>query len=227
MEVFGSSGTRGVANDAITPSFACRVSQAVATEWEASRVAIAKDTRTTGDMLTNAAASGLESCGKDVDRLGILPTPGLQAYAEQENVPAVMITASHNPPEYNGIKLIGADGVELSLDQLGEVEETLLSDKYSTADWMQTGTDRTVDVGEEIYINQLVDATNKSAISDANLTVALDPGHGAGALTSPDFFRKLGCQVLTVNAHPDGHFPGRNPEPIAENLDDLGRLVRT
>jgi phosphomannomutase/phosphoglucomutase len=73
----------------------------------------------------------------------------------------------------------------------------------------------------------LFDAVDRQTIAAADLTVAIDPGHGAGALTSPDFFRDLGCSVLTVNAQPDGRFPGRDPEPIAEHLDDLARLTRT
>jgi phosphomannomutase len=72
----------------------------------------------------------------------------------------------------------------------------------------------------------LLDATDRATVADADLTVALDPGHGAGGLVSPEFFRRLGCEVFTVNAQPDGHFPGRDPEPVPENLDDLRRLVR-
>jgi len=226
MEIFGSSGVRGVANEYLNPVFVCQIAQAAGSVWGTDRAAIARDTRATGEMLANAAASGLASVGSDVDRLGVIPTPGLQAYCEQAGVPGVMITASHNPPEYNGVKLVGADGVELALSALERVEERLLSEAFATVAWHGTGDVQSIDTACEAYREQALAAVDRTAIAEADLTVALDPGHGAGALTSPTFFRELGCDVVTVNAQPDGHFPGRDPEPIAGNLADLGRLVR-
>jgi len=230
MQVFGSSGTRGVANEELTPAFVLRVAKAAGTTWGdghgGGRIAIARDTRYTGRMLADAAASGLASTGADVDRLGVVPTPGAQAYAEREGVPVVVITASHNPPQYNGVKLVGPDGVELSVAALEEIEETLLAESFAVAPWDETGRVREIDGVDRAYVDELLAATDREVIADADLTVALDPGHGAGSLTSPDFFRKLGCRVVTVNSQPDGHFPGRDPEPVPDNLTDLGRLVR-
>jgi len=226
MEIFGSSGVRGVANEYLNPEFVCHIAQAAGSVWNSDRVAIARDTRATGRMLTNAASSGLASVGCDIDRLGVVPTPGLQAYCEANGVPGVMVTASHNPPAYNGIKLIGASGVELSLGTLERVEERLLSEDFATVPWNETGDETHVENARREYIDQLLSAIDRERIASADLTVALDPGHGAGVLTSPDIFRELGCAVVTVNAQQDGHFPGRNPEPVAENLADLGRLVR-
>ncbi|MEF8785382.1 MAG: phosphoglucosamine mutase [Haloarculaceae archaeon] len=226
MQVFGSSGVRGVANEELTPQFALDVAQAAGSVFDADRVALARDTRLTGEMLADSAASGLASVGCAVDRLGVVPTPALQAYCEREAVPGVMITASHNPPEYNGIKLVGASGVELTRDRLDDVEVRLDADP-ARVDWDETGESRRIESASQYYRDQLFDAVDRQTIADADLTVAIDPGHGAGALTSPDFFRDLGCSVLTVNAQPDGRFPGRDPEPIAEHLDDLARLTRT
>ncbi|WP_132059090.1 phosphoglucosamine mutase [Halorussus amylolyticus] len=225
MKVFGSSGTRGVANEELTPEFALKVAKAAGTVWRADRVAVARDTRATGRMLADAAASGLASVGADVDRLGIVPTPGAQAYAEREATPVVMITASHNPPEYNGIKLIGADGVELVVSDLERIEQKFLTEQFDSVRWSETGGSRRVEGARRAYVEGLLAAVDREKISGADLTVALDPGHGAGSLTSPEFFRKLGCRVVTANSQPDGHFPGREPEPVPENLGDLGRLV--
>ncbi len=225
MKVFGSSGTRGVANDELTPEFVLKIAKAAGTVWRTDRIALARDTRATGDMLADAAASGLASIGADVDRLGIVPTPGTQAYAESEGVPALMITASHNPPEYNGVKLIGDDGIELAVDNLERVEGKFLTEAFEEVRWSETGHSHLIEDARDRYVTQLLDSIDTDKIADANLTVALDPGHGAGSLTSPEFFRKLGCRVVTTNSQPDGHFPGRNPEPIPENLSDLGRLV--
>ncbi|ELZ10921.1 phosphoglucosamine mutase [Halovivax asiaticus JCM 14624] len=226
MEVFGSSGARGVANEELTPAFVLRVAKAAGTAWDAPRVAIGRDTRHTGRMLVDAATSGLASVGADVDRLGITPTPGVQAYAAREGVPAIVVTASHNPPEYNGVKLIGADGVELSVAELETIEGTLLAEDFADVAWDEIGQVRAIDGTREAYVEDVLAAVDRERIAAADLTVALDPGHGAGSLTSPDVFRALGCHVVTVNAQPDGHFPGRDPEPVAENLGELGRLVR-
>ena len=226
MKVFGSSGTRGVANEELTPGFVLRVAKAAGTAWSAERVAIARDTRATGRMLADAAASGLASVGVHVDRLGVVATPGAQAYAEREGVPVVMITASHNPAQYNGVKLVGADGVELAVADLERVEDVLIGETFADATWDAVGSETRVSNARDRYVDGLLAAVDRDAIAAADLTVALDPGHGAGALTSPEFFRELGCRVVTVNAQPDGHFPGRDPEPVPENLADLGRLVR-
>ena len=224
MKLFGSSGVRGVVGEELTPGFALEIAETAGTVLAADRVAVARDTRHTGGMLVDAVASGLASVGADVDRLGVVPTPGLQAYCEREGVPGVMVTASHNPPAYNGLKLVGDDGVELTRDRLDAVERRLDAEP-DRADWSRAGETRRVASARNSYRDQLLAAVDREAVADAGLTVALDPGHGAGALTSPDLFRELGCSVLTVNAQPDGRFPGRDPEPVAETLEDLCRLV--
>jgi phosphomannomutase/phosphoglucomutase len=138
-----------------------------------------------------------------------------------------MITASHNPPEYNGVKLIGADGIELSVSELEVVEEAFLSEVDGARSWSRTGDEFTVENVTRRYVEGVRESVDTEKIADADLTVAIDPGHGAASATSPRLFRELGCRVLTVNAQPDGRFPGRNPEPVERNLGDLGRLVAT
>jgi phosphomannomutase/phosphoglucomutase len=226
MKLFGSSGTRGVVGESLTPEFVLRVAKAAGTVWNAERVAIARDTRTTGEMFVNAAASGLASVGVDVDDLGVVPTPAAVRYCETESVPGVVITASHNPPEFNGVKLVGDDGVELSVEELERIEDHILTEEFDVAAWDEVGRCRTVQSTNDDYLRDLLDSVDREAIAEANLTVALDTGHGAGSLVTPDFLRELGCEVRTVNAQPDGHFPGRESEPVPENLHDLERLVR-
>lgn len=226
MNVFGSSGVRGIALDTLTPADAIDIAQAAGTVFRDrnARVAVGRDSRQTGQMFVHAVASGLASVGCDVECLGVVPTPSLQAYCERTGVPGVMVTASHNPPEFNGIKLVGNDGVELTRETLERVE-TRLADEPALTTWDHTGEIRQVDGANRTYREQLLDAIDRDRIAEADLTVALDPGHGAGALTSPTFFRDLGCTVKTINAHPDGRFPGRNPEPVEGNLAELGRFV--
>ena len=225
MQLFGSSGTRGVVGDGLSPEFVLRIAKAAGTVWSGDRVFVARDTRTTGEMLEHAAVSGLASVGVDVDRLGTVPTPSAVRYAEVNGRPGLVITASHNPPEYNGVKLVGADGVELGVDRLERIEDHILREDFSIAAWDDVGDVHRVDAANREYVTGLLAALDRGTIADADLTVALDPGHGAGALTNPEVFRRLGCEVVTVNATPDGHFPGRNSEPVASELDDLRALV--
>jgi phosphomannomutase/phosphoglucomutase len=230
MQLFGSSGIRGVAGAELTPQFVGRIAAAAGTVLDADAVGVARDTRTTGRPLADAAASALASVGCDVHRLGVAPTPAGQVYAARAGVPLVMITASHNPPEYNGVKLVGADGVELSRRRLERVEQRVLAEDVELVEYARVGGHRSVDDVTDAYVSELLDALeaadHRAHIADADLTVAVDPGHGAGCLTTPRFFRALGCRVHTVNATPDGHFPGRDPEPVEGNLGDLRRLVR-
>ena len=225
MKVFGSSGARGVAGTELTPEFVLRIATAAGTVWAADRAAVAIDTRETGPLFADATAAGLASVGVDVDRLGITPTPAVGQYCETEGVPGIMLTASHNPPEYNGVKLIGSDGIELSIDLLERIEEHTLTETFDVAAWDHVGTTRSVESANDDYVTSLLDRVDRDVIREAELTVAIDPGHGAGTFVSPEFFRELGCSVRTVNAQPDGHFPGRLPEPVPEHLEDLSRLV--
>ena len=225
MELFGSSGVRARALADLTPADALKIAQAAGRVFDATRVAVARDTRTTGPLFVNSVAAGLASVGCDTDRLGVVPTPALQGFCEREGVPGVMITASHNPPEYNGIKLVGTTGVELTRDGLEAVEARV--GDTSLTDWAAAGTGQTVEGAGRQYREGVLTAVDRERVAGADLTVALDPGHGAGSVTSPRLFRELGCAVLTVNAQPDGRFPGRDPEPVAANLGDLRRLVRT
>lgn len=227
MEVFGSSGVRGVVNERMTPAFAVAIAQAAGTVLDAPRIAVARDTRTSGRMLVDAVASGLASVGVDIDRLGIVPTPAAQQYADSHGCPAVLVTASHNPPQFNGIKLVGADGIGLAVPTLERIEEQLQAGTTQAADWAAIGETRRIETLQSEYIDAVQAAVDRETIADSGLTVALDPGHGAGCYTSPQLLRELGCDVLTVNAQPDGRFPGRNPEPVPEQLTDLARLVRT
>jgi len=229
MQVFGSSGVRGTV-DQLTPEEVTRVAMAAGTVFareDHDRAVLARDTRRTGPLLADAASAGLAAAGLDPVRAGVLPTPGLQAHAADEALPGVMVTASHNPPPYNGVKLIGADGVGLARDAIERVESVLLEEAFDRASWDETGRPERVP-GVEVrrtYREGVRAAVDAGRIAAADLRVAVDPGHGAAAHTSPDLFRELGCGVTTVNAQPDGRFPGRDPEPTRERLGDLRRLV--
>jgi phosphomannomutase/phosphoglucomutase len=225
MQLFGSSGTRGVVGEGLTPEFVIQVAKAAGTVWDDDRVVVAQDTRTSGDLFVSAAISGLTSIGVDVDVLGETPTPSASHYGAQNRLPVIIITASHNPPEYNGMKLMNAQGIELGESELEEIEACVSDEKYNHVSWDAVGQVREIETANGGYVDELLDAVDREQIARQKFTVALDPGHGAGALTSPSFFQRLGCTVHTINSTPDGHFPGRVPEPVESNLGDLKNLV--
>lgn len=226
MGLFGSSGTRGLIHEDLTPAFVEGLAAATAGVWETDQVAIGRDTRSSGPMLSHAAAAGFMSAGVDVERVGVIPTPGLQDYLARTGKPGCMITASHNPPAYNGVKLFDANGLELGGETLDGIEAAVDRSRRHRVPWDEIGTERKVSGVPEAYVQGIVDAVDAESIAAQELTVAVDPGHGAGCDTTPHLCRELGCRVVTVNASMDGSFPGRPPEPVPEALEDLQRLVQ-
>ena len=138
----------------------------------------------------------------------------------------IVITASHNPREYNGIKLIAGDGTEFPRSGEKEIEEIYYSGKYSIVSWENTGNFR-IDPGvNDYYLKGVINSVDSEKIYSRRFKVVIDTGCGAGSLTLPFLLRKLGCQVLTLGAQPDGTFPWRNPEPTPDALTELSKLVK-
>lgn len=225
MALFGSSGARGSLEDGFGPDLVARIAQAAANHWDVERVAIGRDVRLTGPSFAAAATAGVTAAGCDVDRLGVAPTPAIQSYAFSTGYPAITITASHNPPEYNGVKLSDSSGGEISMDDYRAIERRIEEGSLETADWSNFGQVRYVDDVNSRYVEQVVEALNKASISGQSLTVAVDPGNGAGGQTASRVFQRLGCGVHTINADLDGTFPERAPEPLPNELSPLRTLV--
>lgn len=219
MKYFGSSGIRGIVNRDITPDFVLRVGQAVGTLN--SSVVVGWDPRVSHPMLYNALVAGLHSTGCSVATAGMLPTPTL-AYAARKFDCGVMLTASHNPAEYNGVKLWNPDGTAYDTLQQGKIEELIDSAEFRRATWRDTGW--RVDVLDAVqeHVEHILGHTSSSSLS-----VVVDCGCGAASVITPYLLREMGCRVFTLNSQPDGHFPARNPEPVEENLEQLKRSVKT
>ena len=223
--LFGTFGVRRTANDVLTPEFAARLAACYGTQIKGT-VAVGGDTRTTTPMLMQAVISGLLSSGCDVVDLGILPTPGVQYAVRKYYDGGVMITASHNPPKYNGIKFLDCDGIGIPDDMELEIERLYFDAEPDRVAFSEIGelyhNDKIIDE----YVDEAVLKVDSEAIKNANLKVVVDCGSGAGCFTAPYLIRKLGCDVTTLNSQPDGFFPGRNPEPIEENLQELISVVK-
>lgn len=230
-KLFGTNGVRGVVNEDMTPYLALELGKAIGSYYakfkERPRIAIGTDARISNHMLKSACVSGLLSVGCDVEDLGIVPTPTLQYAVKVRNYDAgVIITASHNPPQFNGIKVIDSDGTELSEEQEEEIENIYFSKNFRTVSWEKVGTLSNWDGALDMYIEAILSKVDIDLIRKANLHVVLDCGNGAGALVAPELLKRLGCKLTMINCELDGLFRGRPSEPIPENLGELMKKVR-
>jgi phosphoglucosamine mutase len=216
MGLFGSSGIRGLANREITPELALSVGLAVGSLQKSA--VIGRDPRTAGEMIEHAMISGMLSAGCDVTRTGMVSTPTL-AYAARNYDCGVMVTASHNPAEYVGIKLWNRDGMAFDTAQQDEIESIIKTGGRKTVDWNKIGrVDETHAI--EDHIKRILENVGTSS-----LKVVIDCGCGAASTITPYVLRRMGCKVITLNSQPDGFFPARNPEPVESNLEMLKTSV--
>ena len=225
-KMFGTNGIRGVVNKDMNIGLAMQVGKAIGACFPGI-VAIAQDTRVSSEMISMAVTSGLLSVGCDVRDLGMIPTPALQYYVKTHGdvVAGVMITASHNPPEFNGIKVISGDGTEASPQEEKAVEDKfdeLIPGVPPTA----VGQVRKISSAGDDYVDSIVSKVDVRSIADANLTVVLDCANGASCYTSPLLLKKLGVRAISLNASARGEFPGHPSEPTEDNLADLKKLVK-
>jgi len=139
---------------------------------------------------------------------------------------AVIITASHNPPEYNGIKVIAENGIELPREEEIEIENIFFHEKIQRAGWKDIGKIRRLPGILDAYREAIKKHVDIAAIRKRRFHIVIDPGNGVGGLVAPHLLREIGCKVTTMNANIDGTFPGRQPEPRPENLGELASMVR-
>jgi phosphoglucosamine mutase len=215
---FGSSGIRGLGNVDITPDLALRVGKAVGELY--GDTIIGRDPRLTGPMLVQALGAGLLSSGAGAWDAGLVSTPTL-ARGARNYACGIMVTASHNPAPYNGLKLWNPDGMAFDEDQQREVEEALDKGRFAAPSWDRTGlwSSRTDLV--EAHIDAILET-----VEPVKLRVVVDCGCGATCTITPFLLRRMGCDVVAIHAQPDGYFPGREPEPTEENLAALAATVR-
>ncbi|HVP94760.1 MAG TPA: phosphoglucosamine mutase [Methanoregulaceae archaeon] len=220
--LFGTNGVRGIVGKDMTPELALSIGYALGS-MRKGRIAVGRDTRTSGECLANAVRAGLMATGCDVVDLGILPTPALQYLVTRHFDGGAMITASHNPPEYNGVKIIEPDGTEMGDEETILLEERLFSKKFAIKPWDQVGTGSSSLTMVNHYVRAIINAYPEHI--GKGISVVVDPGCGAASVTAPEILTGLGCRVFSINAQIDGHFPGRLPEPSIEGLKGLSDLV--
>ncbi len=223
-KLFGTSGIRGIVNQDLSPDFCRRVASAIGTTLPpASTVCIATDTRISRDMMKEAVTAGLLSCEINIVDLGILPTPALALLTRESGFAAgIMVTASHNPPEFNGIKLFTENTLGYSQAQEAEIEKVYFSQKF------RQGKRGTLEQGRDMKQRYLsfVKGRLSPTVSNHQLKLIVDPGNGAASKFASYIFIQMGLNVIPVNDEPDGYFPGRSPEPKADTLQGTVNFLR-
>ncbi|MBA3260722.1 MAG: phosphoglucosamine mutase [Gemmatimonadales bacterium] len=229
------SGMRGHVGTDLTPELVARHAAALGA-WVRTAappvsgrplVVLGRDARTSGPMFAHAAAAGLMSVGVDVVDLGVVPTPTVQLAVEHHHAGAgLILTASHNPIEWNALKFVGPDGIFLDASS-GERVRALAEQGPPRMGWEGIGELRDDPEAVRRHLDAILelDLIDVSAIRRRRFHVALDCVRGAGAVAMVPLLERLGCRVSGINLEPDGLFP-RPPEPVPENLEELGRLVR-
>jgi phosphoglucosamine mutase len=220
-KLFGTSGVRGIVNEFLTPELALKVGMATASASKAKKALVATDTRVSGPLIEGALVSGLTACSVNTSKIGVVPTPVL-AYLTKALAADVgfMITASHNPPQYNGIKIFSSDSLAYTDELQGAVEKRIAEGNFELANWRAIGETTSSDESRHY-----LDMARRAAKLRKTWRVVVDPGCGAAFKIAPTVLREAGCEVISLNANPDGFFPARSSEPTKESLVGLSKVV--
>jgi phosphomannomutase len=237
------SGIRGLVGIDLTPEMVARWAAAFGTwaamgkgdggrgKGKAARVVLGRDARTSGPMFTMAATAGLQSVGCNVVDVGLVATPTVQLAVEHHRAAGgIMLTASHNPIEWNALKFVGPDGIFLDTQSGTRVRElaaggdsqALQRAKYNAIGGVEADSEA---ISRHLAAVLALPGLDVKAIKRRRFHVALDTVRGAGGAVMPELLKRLGCRVTAINLETDGLFP-RPPEPVPENLKALGALVR-
>ena len=225
------SGVRGRVGAPLTPELMSGIAAALGAhlrEVEGGRtVVLGRDSRVSGPMFARAVTAGLQSVGCDVIDVGVVPTPTiLMAVRHHGAIGGIGVTASHNPAEWNAMKLVSREGIFLDADRSAQFRNYLVEQDPPRATWDELGSVSPDDQAWSRHLEAILDLPqiDVDKIRGAKLTVAVDCVHGAGGPVITELLERLGCELVGIGMEPDGWFP-RDPEPTAANLTDLGRLV--
>lgn len=224
-KLFGTNGIRGVFGDDLTLDFIHDITLSIATYFKKGPILVGYDGRDSSPIIAKTICAALNFSGLDCKNAGLVPTPCLEFATKNLGFNGgIMITASHNPPKYNGIKPVARDGVEISREDELVIEDIYFNKKWrdSTQKWGMTDKE---DSAIQAYLDGVRSQINSQKIISKKFKVVLDLGNGAQSVTAPKFCNELGCKVFTINENIDGTFPGRGSEPTPENLAQLSKTV--
>lgn len=224
----GVSGIRGVVGEFLTPSLACAFGQAFGTYVGRGVVLVGRDTRSTGPMLQHAVQCGLLSTGCDVIDLGVLPTPTIQMFVEATRARGgIALTASHNPPEYNALKLFNSQGLFFNNYERNELIDLWHQSSFTEAENKGMRTVRQeLEAPKRLHLKRVLQHVDVELVRGRRFHVALDAVNGAGSVMTPEFLTDaLGCELTAISTDPSKPFP-REAEPKPETLGEIAALVR-
>ena len=224
-KLFGTNGVRGVFGKDFTLEFVHDLTLSLAVYFKKGPILVGYDGRDSSVMISKVICSALNYCGLDCNLGGLVPTPALE-YATKKlgYCGGIMITASHNPPQYNGIKPVAKDGVEISRENEAKIEQIYFAKKWPKFSKIgKTGTESRV---ISTYVSAIKSQVDWKKIRSKKFKVALDLGNGAQAVAAPILCKELGCKTFLINDKIDGQFPGRGSEPTPQNLQRLTSLVQ-
>jgi len=224
-KLFGTNGVRGVFSEDFTLEFVHDLVLAISTYFKEGPILVGYDGRYSSNVISKIVCSTLNSAGLDCHLAGLVPTPCLEFATKTLGYNGgIMITASHNPPEYNGIKPVASDGVEISRE-----DEKIIEEIFFKKNWKQNsstfGSTKDNDRAIQTYLDGIKSQVDVSKIKSRKLKVVLDLGNGAQSVTAIKLCEELMCEIITINQQIDGSFPGRGSEPTPNNLQELSSVV--
>src|SRR3989475_1513082 len=222
--LFGTNGIRGIFGKTLTLDFVSDITLSIASFFKKGPILIGYDGRESSVIISKIVSAALRSTGLDSAVCGLVPTPCLQFATKKLGYNGgIMVTASHNPPEYNGIKVVAKDGIEISREDERKVEEFYFKKEWKTSKRYGLVTNE-ISAADE-YLRGIKAQVNTRKIRSQRFKVVLDLGNGAQAVTAPLLCRELGCEFIVINEKIDGSFPGRGSEPTPQNLTKLASTV--
>lgn len=219
---FGTNGARGTIEE-FPPPLARKLAWATGKYLDCGRVLIARDGRLTGGIYRDAVVEGLVAAGCRVTDLGMVSSPTAEFMVKKLGASGlIIITASHNPPEYNGMKVVDKDGLAVSRERAEEIEKIaegkMKEDKRGVVEQYENAI--------EEHIGAIISMIDVKKVREKKPRLVLDCGNGMASVIAPQLFSRMGCEVVPINSHVDGNFPGRPPEPTEDNVGDLMKIVK-
>ena len=219
---FGTNGIRGTI-DILTPELAYKAAYAAGIYFKNGKILVATDARLTGPILKKEVTHGLTNAGCTIIDLGIISTPTAEFMVKKLHADGlIIITASHNPPEYNGLKMTDGNEIAISKERGEEIEKMIDNPPKIK---IKPGTVTTYDNSVQDHIDAIKKEINLEKTKGKK--VLLDCGNGMAATIASYLFRALGCEVTSIHSHIDGSFPGRPSEPTENNVQDLMKIMKT
>ena len=223
-KLFGTNGVRGVFSEDFTLEFVNDLVMSLAAHFKQGKILVGYDGRHSSPIVAKVVSSALNYSGLDCYMAGLVPTPCLEYATKKLGYDGgLMITASHNPPQYNGIKPVASDGVEISREDERKIEQIFAEKNWIKASTFGKSFEETNVIST--YIDGIISLIDIDSIKAKKFKVCLDLGNGAQAVTAKKLCENLGCDVHTINEEINGDFPGRGSEPTPQNLDELSKLV--